>query len=317
MGSDRRLVAARAGHRDARGRRQPPEPRSRDPRPEIKKLVEFFDGAGWHVDRGEVRLAHERSLRPRGGGAAARPHRRDVERGVPVRCSPSTARSCATGSSTARTPVRGARRPARRRRAERLVTNLGGHDLGVLLDAYRACDEVTDRPSVVFAYTVKGWGLPMAGDPMNHAALLTADQIDGSAHRVGARPGHGVGPLHPTGRRRPGVCRDRWRAQRTNRVRATAPPYRCRRDGRRSRLARSDAGDVRSGADPPRRRRRRSPNGSSPRHPTCASRPTSAAGSTRWVCSRRTTGPTTSAADRLLRWQQSPPATTSSSASAR
>ena len=36
---------------------------------------------------------------------------------------------------------------------------------------------MTDRPSVVFAYTVKGWGLPIAGDPLNHAALLSAEQI--------------------------------------------------------------------------------------------------------------------------------------------
>ena len=36
---------------------------------------------------------------------------------------------------------------------------------------------MTDRPSVVFAYTVKGFGLPIAGNPRNHSALLTADQI--------------------------------------------------------------------------------------------------------------------------------------------
>ncbi len=60
----------------------------------------------------------------------------------------------------------------------RLVTDLGGHDLGVLLDTFRSCDAVTDRPSVVFAYTIKGHGLPIAGDPMNHAALLSPEQID-------------------------------------------------------------------------------------------------------------------------------------------
>jgi pyruvate dehydrogenase E1 component len=59
-----------------------------------------------------------------------------------------------------------------------LVQNLGGHDLGVLRQAYAACDAEVDRPSVVFAYTVKGWGLPIAGDPLNHAALLTGPQID-------------------------------------------------------------------------------------------------------------------------------------------
>ncbi len=59
-----------------------------------------------------------------------------------------------------------------------LVRNLGGHDIGELLKAYRQADAVTDRPSVVFAYTVKGRGLPIAGDPMNHSALLSDGQID-------------------------------------------------------------------------------------------------------------------------------------------
>ena len=42
---------------------------------------------------------------------------------------------------------------------------------------------MTDRPSVVFAYTVKGWGLPIAGNPRNHSALLTGEQIDDAARR--------------------------------------------------------------------------------------------------------------------------------------
>jgi pyruvate dehydrogenase E1 component len=59
-----------------------------------------------------------------------------------------------------------------------LVQDLGGHDLVAMLEAYAQCDAVTDRPSVVFAYTVKGHGLPIAGNPRNHSALLTADQMD-------------------------------------------------------------------------------------------------------------------------------------------
>ncbi|GLY90208.1 transketolase-like TK C-terminal-containing protein [Actinoallomurus iriomotensis] len=59
----------------------------------------------------------------------------------------------------------------------RLVQDLGGHDLVAMLEAYAQCDAVTDRPSVVFAYTVKGHGLPIAGNPRNHSALLTAEQI--------------------------------------------------------------------------------------------------------------------------------------------
>ncbi|HEX5598518.1 MAG TPA: pyruvate dehydrogenase [Micromonosporaceae bacterium] len=66
-----------------------------------------------------------------------------------------------------------------------LVTDLGGHDLAALLDAYAECDAVTDRPSVVFAYTVKGWGLPIAGNPRNHSALLTTEQVDALRSRHG------------------------------------------------------------------------------------------------------------------------------------
>ena len=58
-----------------------------------------------------------------------------------------------------------------------LVTDLGGHDLASMLAAYAACDAVRDRPSVIFAYTVKGWGLPIAGNPRNHSALLQPTQI--------------------------------------------------------------------------------------------------------------------------------------------
>ena len=69
-----------------------------------------------------------------------------------------------------------------------IVFDLGGHDHRVLLDRFRECDAEVDRPSVVFAYTIKGWGLPMAGDPLNHAALLDAAQIDTFREQVGLTP---------------------------------------------------------------------------------------------------------------------------------
>ncbi len=55
------------------------------------------------------------------------------------------------------------------------LRDLGGHDLGNLIEAYRAVDN--DRPTVVFAYTIKGWSLPIEGHPENHSALLTRDQM--------------------------------------------------------------------------------------------------------------------------------------------
>lgn len=59
-----------------------------------------------------------------------------------------------------------------------LVTDLGGHDMADVLDVLQQADTVTDRPTVIFAYTVKGFGLPNAGDVRNHSALLNAEQID-------------------------------------------------------------------------------------------------------------------------------------------
>ena len=69
-----------------------------------------------------------------------------------------------------------------------LVTDLAGHDLGSLLDCFAACDAEKDRPSVVFVYTVKGWGLPIAGNPRNHSALLSREQIDEMRTRLGLTP---------------------------------------------------------------------------------------------------------------------------------
>ncbi|MFW5472756.1 transketolase-like TK C-terminal-containing protein [Knoellia sp. CPCC 206450] len=63
------------------------------------------------------------------------------------------------------------------------VRDLGGHDLGLLVDTYR--DLAEDRPSVVFAYTVKGRGLPTEGHPNNHSALLTANQMAALAEACG------------------------------------------------------------------------------------------------------------------------------------
>lgn len=58
-----------------------------------------------------------------------------------------------------------------------ILSDLGGHNLESLLEGFAECDAVTDRPSVVFAYTIKGYGLPIAGDPRNHSAQISEKQI--------------------------------------------------------------------------------------------------------------------------------------------
>jgi pyruvate dehydrogenase E1 component len=57
-----------------------------------------------------------------------------------------------------------------------LMTNLGGHDLPSLLDAFAAARK-HDRPTCFIAYTIKGFGLPLAGHKDNHAGLMTKDQM--------------------------------------------------------------------------------------------------------------------------------------------
>ncbi|MCP4363450.1 MAG: pyruvate dehydrogenase [Chloroflexi bacterium] len=59
-----------------------------------------------------------------------------------------------------------------------ILQNLGGHDLAELLSCLAEADAETERPSVLFAYTIKGWGLPIAGHPLNHSMLLDQSQID-------------------------------------------------------------------------------------------------------------------------------------------
>lgn len=65
-----------------------------------------------------------------------------------------------------------------------LFSNLGGHDFSMLRDAFARADELSG-PTVVFAYTFKGWRLPSIGDPRNHSNLLSAAQMDELRRFVG------------------------------------------------------------------------------------------------------------------------------------
>ncbi|AWK89300.1 transketolase (plasmid) [Azospirillum thermophilum] len=71
----------------------------------------------------------------------------------------------------------------------RLMGNLGGHDLPSLLDAF-AQARSHDRPVCFIAYTVKGFGLPLAGHKDNHSGLMTREQMDGFRAANHVRPGH-------------------------------------------------------------------------------------------------------------------------------
>jgi pyruvate dehydrogenase E1 component len=70
-----------------------------------------------------------------------------------------------------------------------LMANLGGHCLQSVQSAFDAAS-LHDRPVVFVAYTVKGWGTPLAGHKDNHAGLMTVAQMQGFQTRMGIREGH-------------------------------------------------------------------------------------------------------------------------------
>ncbi len=88
---------------------------------------------------------------------------------------------------------------------QRLVSDLGGHDLAVLLDRLNTVDLAATAPTVIFAYTIKGWRLPFAGDPLNHSALLTARQLAALQDELGIAPDN-EWALFPTGTPEQRVC---------------------------------------------------------------------------------------------------------------
>ncbi len=99
------------------------------------------------------------------------------------------------------------------------VRDLGGHDLGLLVDTFGRVE--SHRPTVVFAYTVKGRGLPTEGHPNNHSALLTPSQMRTLAASCGmdpAQPWQRFDPGTPAGR----LCEQRGRQLRRPPVAATA-----------------------------------------------------------------------------------------------
>lgn len=79
-----------------------------------------------------------------------------------------------------------------------LMGNLGGHDLTNLVRAFEAADG--DRPTVFIAYTVKGFGLPLAGHKDNHSGLLTPAQTGLLRDSMNVRAGHEWEPFEGLGR---------------------------------------------------------------------------------------------------------------------
>ncbi|MFB9968232.1 transketolase-like TK C-terminal-containing protein [Sinosporangium siamense] len=182
------------------------------------RLQGMFGAAGWQVLTLKYgRLLQELFTRPGGDALRARLDAMgNPEYQRLLRCSPGELRDRLPGSGPAREPI------------ARLIAgldddalcdalrNLGGHDLGTLLDAYADIDD--SRPTVIFAYTVKGYGLASEGHPQNHSSLLTEGQMRELAARTGASLDAPWGRF-PDGSAEATLC-----ARAAERLRRTEPP---------------------------------------------------------------------------------------------
>jgi pyruvate dehydrogenase E1 component len=189
------------------------------------RIVGMFEAAGWHTIT--VKYGHWlRELFERPGGGMLR-------RRIDMMPNEEFQRLLRSGAAELRERLPGSGRGARELRTLigeldddgllRAIRDLGGHDLGDLLDAFGRADAVTDRPSIVFAYTIKAWRLATQGHPANHSALLSNEQWHGLADTTGADHGD-VWARFPEGSAEDELCRRAATAlQRDEIVLTTAP----------------------------------------------------------------------------------------------
>jgi pyruvate dehydrogenase E1 component len=143
---------------------------------QIHRLMGMFEAAGWQVitlkwGRGIAELFGRR------GGDELRQRLEEMpneeyQRLLRVDASEIAERIIGAGASE---PLRALLESLPTTELDGAVRDLGGHDIGLLLETYRTVDP--KRPTVIFAYTVKGRGLPTEGHPNNHSALLTGEQM--------------------------------------------------------------------------------------------------------------------------------------------
>ena len=68
-----------------------------------------------------------------------------------------------------------------------LMTNLGGHCIETLVEAFDSAQD--ELPTLFIAYTIKGFGLPLAGHKDNHAGMMNPRQIEQLRDRLGIPEG--------------------------------------------------------------------------------------------------------------------------------
>lgn len=149
------------------------------------RLEGMFTAAGWQVITVKYG-ARLTALFERPGGGELR--RRIDEMTNPeyqrlLRCPAAELRDRLPGTGPGAAAVRKLLAPLGDDELTAAIRNLGGHDVRALHQAFGEIDD--SRPTVIFAYTVKGHGLATEGHPQNHSALLTEKQLADLAGRLG------------------------------------------------------------------------------------------------------------------------------------
>lgn len=173
------------------------------PHTSTRRYVEMFRALGWQV----IVLKYGRRLEElfrRPGGSALRARLDAMTNGEYqrlLRCAPAELRRrLLDGAGPHAAGVDQVVRATDDETLVAAVRNLAGHDLDLINRALLAIDD--HRPTVILAYTIKGYRLPSEGHPHNHSRLLDATQMDALAADLGVTPAtwwDGFAPGTPAG----------------------------------------------------------------------------------------------------------------------
>lgn len=163
------------------------------PEPRTRRLADLFRAHGWRVT--ELRWGsglHAAFRRPGGERLRSRLESmpsREYQR--LLRCAPGAVRKAliATPDGSIDADVDRALAGYADDALPALVADLGGHDFASILGALAEAEHERDRPAVILAHTIKGWGLPFAGDPLNHTMVTSQAQIAELREASGIAPG--------------------------------------------------------------------------------------------------------------------------------
>lgn len=68
-----------------------------------------------------------------------------------------------------------------------VIHDFGGHDIMALIEAMTEARKSKDRPTLIIAHTLKGWGLEAAAQPGNHSSLPDQEEVDALQQKQGLK----------------------------------------------------------------------------------------------------------------------------------